>query len=111
MQFEHEIENLKYLLGSILTNLNSITFENFDEKFKEARSKMILANELRKQLPVSSNIEEYKKSEKELLILTKLIQESYDNVIRKIKDEQERVALQLKSLGNRKKIAIYEVGK
>jgi len=111
MQFEFEIENLKYLLGSVLTNLNSITYENFDITFNEAKNKMILANEIRKQLQGTPNNEEYRKSEKELLILAKLIQESYDNVIRKIKDEQDKIALQLKSLGNKRKIAIYEVGK
>lgn len=110
-ELEYEIENLKYLLGSVLTHLNSITFENFEIKFQEAKNTMILANELRKQLAGSSNVDEYKKSEKELLILAKLIRESYDNVLRKIKEEQENIALQLKSLGNRKKIAMYEVGK
>ncbi|GAB4129164.1 MAG: hypothetical protein Fur0015_03000 [Ignavibacteriales bacterium] len=111
MNAEFEISGLKQILSEVLMDLNSLTFENFDIKFKEAKTKMILANEIKKQLQDTFSKDELKKNEKELLILAKLIKESYDNTIQKIKEEQNRVSNQLKSVRNMKKIAIYEVGK
>ena len=111
MAMNYEIMGLKQILSEVLMDLNSITFENFDEKFKEAKTKMILANEIKKQLQNSFSTDELKQNEKELLILAKLIQKSYDNTIRKIKEEQFRISNNLKSFWNMKKIAIYEVRK
>jgi hypothetical protein len=111
MNAKYEIDGLKHILSEVLMDLNSISFENFDEKFREAKTKMILANGLKEQLKKSFPESELKKNEKELLILAKLIQESYDNTIQKIKDEQKRISQSLKSVGNMKKIAIYGVSK
>lgn len=111
MNVEYEINGIKQILSEVLMDLNSLTFENFELKFKEVKTKMILAKELKRQLENKFPLVELKKNEKELLILTKLIKESYDNIIQNIKEEQNKISNQLKSVRNMKKIAMYEVGK
>ena len=107
MHLTDEIGTLQNLMKEVLIDLDSIDSENFDEKFNLAVSKAEKVQNLKTAIKMKYPMDILKKSEKELLFLSKQIRNSYDNLIKKNREESEALSAELRTLMNSKKIANY----
>ena len=108
MDFTNEIGSLQNLMQEVLVDLDKINSDNFDEYFHKVMAKAERAQKLRSELKMRYPIELLKKNEKELLSLAKQISVSYDNLIKKNREESTILSAELKTLMNTKKIAKYK---
>ncbi len=102
-----EIENIKNLLKDIISDLNLINNGDFQSNFDNAKEKMQLFNEMKEKLELEYPIEDLRNYEHELMILTKQISKTYDNIIEVKKRQLKEVVFKIKLLQNRKKLINY----
>ena len=107
MHLEYKINNLKNLFNEVIEDLDRITVDEFDTYYFRAKSNMILIHRLREELISEYSESDLQKNDKELIFLAKQIENKYDNIIKKYVEERNIISNQLKSAGNKKKIAQY----
>lgn len=103
----NEIDNIKNLLNNVIKDLNLLETGDFQINFDNAKNKMKLFNELKENLIKRYPIEELRKYDKELILLTKQINNKYDNIIEVKKKQMHEIAFRMKLLQNRKKLINY----
>jgi hypothetical protein len=102
-----KIEELKQLLSLVIETLGQTDTENFDEKIRIVQKAINSINLAREQLKKEYDINILRNFDPELLFLTKQIQNSFDNVSRKVKIEADKVSKELRNLYNKKKLTSY----
>ncbi len=107
MNIAGEIGTIQNIMREVLTGLDNINSDNFEDNFHLIIEKAEKAQKMRSSLKIKYPEEILKNNEKELLFLAKQIKNSYDNLIKKNREESETVAVELKNLMNSKKIANY----
>ncbi len=107
MHLQLKLKKIKELYAEVLSRLDGITPDNFDDTFFRAKSNMILVNEIKDELVDTYPLTDLKKYDKELLFLAKQIEKRYDNVVESFTEERNILSGKLKSVTNRKKIAKY----
>lgn len=108
--FNNKLNTIKNNMTEVLDYLTKLDSVNFDSYFPLATEKMKNVLILRKELKNEYKPEEIKKNEnieKELQIMAKQIQESYDNVIEAFKIQKNELEIELQKFYNKKKLLIY----
>lgn len=91
-------------MNEIVSELNCLDENTFDEKFPEIRQKMLEVHQLQERTCyLYSDADQKKISE-----TSKLIKEAFDNVLRKWMDRVEEVKKELDLQMNQKKILSYK---
>ncbi len=98
---------IKELFSNLQTQIQSITSENFEEKFQFSMETMMVIQSLKKGLAEKYGINNLAEYDPELIMKAKLIEESYDNIIGKFRKEVSKLEREISSLNNRKKITKY----
>lgn len=107
MNLTAEIVSLKELMEEVLVRLDNINTDNFDDYFHLVVEKAERAQNIKNELKIKYPPDLLKKNEKELLFLAKQIKISYDNLVRKNRDESSALSDELQILMNSRKIANY----
>ncbi len=102
-----EIENIKNILREVIKDLSLIETDDFQANFESAKDKMRIFHEMKEKLIKDYSLEELRNYEQELLIITKQINNKYDNVIEVKKKQLQEVGLKIRLLQNRKKLINY----
>lgn len=91
-------------MNDIANELNSLNEDSFNDKFPEIKQKMIEVNKIQERtFYLYSDAEQKKVSD-----ASKLIKETFDNVLKKWMDRVEEVKKELDSQLNQKKILSYK---
>lgn len=99
-----EKNNLIFELEQIVSVLNTLDENNFDEKFPEIKRKMCDLHEITERTYYL-----YSESDQEKISnASKLIKEAFDNVLRKWMDRTEEVKKELDLCMKQKKILSYK---
>lgn len=104
---EERINEIKKLLLEIIYYFDNIDETNFKKYLDKALKNMVLVDLVKKELRSIYGAEQLKNNEMELSVLSKLIQERFDNIVRLKKEEAENISDNLKQIQNQKKIANY----
>ncbi len=104
---QKEIEKIKFLLEKVLSDLDLMLTGDFQKNYDNAKVRMKLFNELKENLVKEYPIEELRKYNHELTLLTKQIHKKYDNIIEVKKKQLQEVVLSMNLLQNRKKLINY----
>ena len=104
---ENKIEEISGILQGINSQLGSITEKNTESELKKVKILIDKLSVLRENLLKEYNISQLKKYEQNLLKITKLINQKFDNVIKENKLRQSEILLQLKEINNHKKLITY----
>jgi hypothetical protein len=107
MQLQMKIKRIKDLYSEVLTSLDGLTPDNFDELFFRAKKDIILVNDIKSELVQTYSPSDLKKYDKDLLFLAKQIEKRYDNIVESFTEERNLLSGKLKSVSNKKKIAKY----
>ena len=106
-KLEMEIEDIKSLLNEVLQTLNSVDDKNFDNNLIKAKHGMEKMVKLKLSLKNNYSYEELKKYDPELVEITKLIQDSFDNLFTKKKNQFAELGKQIAALRNKSKLVNY----
>ncbi|MEW6194087.1 MAG: hypothetical protein AB1521_02905 [Bacteroidota bacterium] len=98
---------IKELLGNLEIQIQSITSENFDEKFQFSMETMMVIQSIKKELAEKYGIKNLADYDPELIMKAKLIEQSYDNIVGNFRKEVSKLEREISSLNNRKKITKY----
>jgi flagellin-specific chaperone FliS len=91
-------------MNDIVNELNSLNEDSFDEKFPGIKQKMVEVHEIQERtFYLYSDADQKKVSD-----ASKLIKETFDNVLRKWMDRVEEVKKELDLQLNQKKILSYK---
>ena len=104
---EERINEIKRLLLEIISYFDNIDEINFKKNLDNSLKNMNLVDSLKRELRSIYGAEQLKNNEMELSVLSKLIQEKFDNIVRLKKEETENISDNLKQIQNQKKIANY----
>jgi len=104
---EMEIADIKSLLNEVLHALSSVNEQNFDENLIKAKHGMEKMANLRLSLKKAYPLEVLKKYDPELVEITKLIQDSFDNLFTKKKNQFAELGKQIAALRNKSKLVNY----
>lgn len=104
---ELKIRELNSNLEWILESLEGLSDENFEALMAEINEKTLRINDLKLQLKTDYDQETLSKYEPGLIKLTKQLSNKFDNIITKVKTEQNAIGLELKNIQNKKKLANY----
>ncbi len=104
---EERINEIKRLLLEIIYYFDNIDEINFKKNLDNSLKNMNLVDSLKRELRSIYGAEQLKNNEMELSVLSKLIQEKFDNIVRLKKEETENISDNLKQIQNQKKIANY----
>lgn len=104
---ELKIKEISSILESLLKSLESLNGENFEATMAEFTAKTRKVDDLKIELKNSYDQEVLLKFEPGLMKLTKQLSNKFDNIITKVKTERDAVALELKNIQNKKKLANY----
>lgn len=102
-----EIDKIKFLLKKVLSDLDLVESGEFQKNFDNAKERMISFQKLKNELIKDYPVEELKKYDAELTMLTKQINNKYDNIIEVKKKLMQEIELRMKLLQNRKKLINY----
>ena len=106
-KLQNEIYNIKSLLNEVLQVLNSVDDKNFDNNLIKAKHGMEKMVKLKLSLKNNYSYEELKKYDPELVEITKLIQDSFDNLFTKKKNQFAELGKQIAALRNKSKLVNY----
>lgn len=104
---EEDINKMEFLLKSIYSDLKDFSINTYTEKISALTGKMNLVVVKREELKKKYHRKELLKYEAKLLILTKLIQKKFDNVIEEYNAKLLEIAQSLVQIDNRKKLVNY----
>ena len=104
---QSEINNIKSLLNEVLQVLNSVDNKNFDNNLIKAKHGMEKMVKLKLSLKNNYSYEELKKYDPELVEITKLIQDSFDNLFTSKKNQFAELGKQIAALRNKSKLVNY----
>jgi hypothetical protein len=104
---ENRIELLRDLFHKILTDIEAINDDNFDEKLGVLAESMQNAEKSRLFLLQEYKIEDLRKYDNEFYLATKQIQAKFDNIIREKREESDKISQKLNDLQNQKKLVNY----
>ena len=107
MSFEISIETSRRILESILSDLEGLTEDNFQQLFPSTQNKFSEAMRLKASLENLYSPTMLKKYEPELSRLAKLIREKFDNILAEKRQTLSLLETELHSLQNHKKITYY----
>jgi len=98
---------IKILLEDVLNEFEEINQYNFDEKFNQARNKMIMAKKLRNEIINSNNKDDISFIKQTIEPVAKQISKRYDNVVEEFNLAANAVLKELFIIKNKKKLTIY----
>ncbi|MGE5431764.1 MAG: hypothetical protein ACM3QX_11855 [Syntrophomonadaceae bacterium] len=104
---ELKIKEISSILQGLLQAMDGLNDENFEATMAEFKSKTSRIDELKFQLKTAYEPETLSKYEPEVIKLTKQLSNKFDNIITKVKTEQNAIGLELKNIQNKKKLANY----
>ena len=98
------MKEIEKLLSEVLKDLSNLTDDNFDIVFKDAKEKIIAAENLKSEL-----LTRFEGSQTTLKIteLAKLISDKFDNVVKEWQNKVKKAQSDLELIQNQKKILIY----
>ncbi|MHB8578578.1 MAG: hypothetical protein ACYDA4_01815 [Ignavibacteriaceae bacterium] len=106
-KLQSEINNIKSLLNGVLQVLNSMDDKNFYDNLSKAKLGMERMAELKLSLKKTFHYDELKKFDPELVKITKQIQESFDNLCTKKKNQFAELGKEIAALRNKSKLVNY----
>lgn len=98
------MKEIEKLLSEVLKDLSNLTEDNFDIVFKDAKEKIIVAENLKNEL--FTNFESSQTTLK-ITELAKLISDKFDNVVKEWQNKVKKAQSDLELIQNQKKILIY----
>ena len=104
---ENQIKLLRDLFHKILTDLEAINDDNFEEKIGELSENMQNAEKSKLFLLQKYKIDDLRKYDNEFYLATKQIQAKFDNIIREKREESYKISQKLNDLQNQKKLVNY----
>ena len=104
---ENRIEMLRDLFHKILTDIEAISDDNFDEKLGILAENMQNAEKSRLFLLQEYKIEDLRQYDNEFYLATKQIQARFDNIVREKREESDKIRPKLNDLQNQKKLVNY----
>ena len=104
---ENRIEMLRDLFHKILTDIDAINDDNFDEKLGILAENMQNAEKSRLFLLQECKIDDLRQYDNEFYLATKQIQAKFDNMIREKREESDKISQKLNDLQNQKKLVNY----
>ncbi|MFZ6031791.1 MAG: hypothetical protein ACOYVE_00640 [Melioribacter sp.] len=104
---KNKLSAMNQLMDLLTQQLDSINFDNFDDKFQEALESMMVIQKLKKDVCAKWGKEYFEKNEPEILLKAKLIEEKYDNIIERFKNELKKVEKEISALNSQRKIVNY----
>ena len=104
---ENRIQLLRDLFHKILTDIEAINDDNFEEKLGILSENMQNAEKSRLFLLKEYKIEDLSKYDNEFYLATKQIQTKFDNMIREKREESVKISQKLSDLQNQKKLVNY----
>ena len=104
---QKKIELIKFLLKKANEKMNHLTNDNFDESFSEIKGLLAESHKHRNALLAVYPPAELKVYGPELNLLTKQLSESFDNIIKKKREDLGILADKIKSVQNKRKLANY----
>ena len=108
MKLNENIEHIKNLMNNTLNDISSLISLNFDEKFNSAKHNMELINSIKVDLKKTYSVEDLRKHEGELIILSDKIDKKYSTVIQDFIKEKEYIATELSRTSNKKRLEFYK---
>ena len=106
-KLQNDINNIKFLLNEVLQVINSVDDKNFDNNLIKAKHGMEKMDELKLSLKKTYPYEELKKYDPELVEITKQIQDSFDNLFTRKKNQFAELGKQIAALRNKSKLVNY----
>ncbi len=106
-KLQNDINNIKFLLNEVLQVINSVDDKNFDNNLIKAKHGMEKMVELKLSLKKTYPYEELKKYDLELVEITKQIQDSFDNLFTRKKNQFAELGKQIAALRNKSKLVNY----
>lgn len=106
--FREKYFRLKFLFVELISKIDNLQegnnfFDNLDSIRKEISEVQLLKDDLM----VSSEKEELKKMEPEIINFAKQIREKFDYIIEQKRDELAEIALRIRNLQNSRKLVNY----
>ncbi|MGE5352883.1 MAG: hypothetical protein ACM3P0_12420, partial [Acidobacteriota bacterium] len=101
---ELKINEISSVLQDLLVLLDGLNDENFFAQMAEFNAKTSRIDELKLQLKTTYEPEILRQYEPGLIKLTKQLSNKFDNIITKVKTEQNAIGLELKNIQNKKKL-------
>jgi|GEM_PF-4391215 len=102
-----EINYIKQLFEEVLSILKSVDNDNFDSHLNSAKLKIEEVNRIKERLNSTFPNELLKKYNAMLLDVTKQIQDTFDNLFTKKKNDYAEVGKQIAVLRNKYKLVNY----
>jgi hypothetical protein len=107
-EFRRKYYRLKYLFVELVAKIDRLVDENnFFNELNTIKSEISEIQSIKADLMGGPNSEYYKKMEPELTEFAKQIQEKFDNIIEKKRNDLAEIALKIGNLQNSKKLANY----
>ena len=104
---DFEFKQMEILLQGVYAELKNITTDNFNDKILQIKKNLDFVNNRKKQLVAKYTREELSGFNGKLVVISKQIQKTVDNLIKEYETESLEIAQKLVQIGNRKKIANY----
>ena len=104
------IQKIESLVNNTLECLQMLTPDTFDIYYYAALANLKRSRELREDLDTTNLSEDLIQRIKKINITAKLIKKEYDNVIRNYASEMDKLRLEMRNTGNKRKLASYSRG-
>ncbi|MGA9293870.1 MAG: hypothetical protein WCE54_24170 [Ignavibacteriaceae bacterium] len=106
--FRRKYYRLKFLFVELVSKIDNLTDENtFFAELKSIKTGISEIQAIKNDLLTGPGKEEFKKMEPELNNFAKQIQEKFDNIIEKKRNDLAEIALKIGNLQNSRKLANY----
>ena len=107
-EFRRKYYRLKFLFVELISKIDKLRDENnFFDELKNIKIEISEIQSIKNDLMNSPNKEELKKMEPELNYFAKQIQEKFDDIIEKKRNDLAEIALKIGNLQNSRKLANY----
>jgi hypothetical protein len=107
-EFRRKYYRLKFLFVELVSKIDNLKDENnFFTELKSIKIGISEIQDIKSDLLEGPNKEEFKKMESELSNFAKQIQEKFDNIIEKKRNDLAEIALKIGNLQNSRKLANY----
>jgi hypothetical protein len=106
--FENKIEYSKKILQYVYLNIDKLEYENFDHLFPILVEKISELKKTRDELILNYGEETVKKSDPELYICAKQIENKFDNIVAIFMEEEKRLEAELSATLSKKKLTAYK---
>ena len=107
-EFRRKYYRLKFLFVELVSKIDNLESENnFFAELKSIKTGISEIQSIKNDLLADPNKEEFKKMEPELNNFAKQIQEKFDNIIEKKRNDLAEIALKIGNLQNSRKLANY----